>query len=526
VLNYFSLKFKKFQVSVVVRNAIANYMGNVLTALIAFIFIPVYIRYLGIGSYGVIGFFASLQTFLAFLDLGIGMAMNREMSRFYHDPSQADYLRRLSHSLQVVYWALGIVIGISLFLLSPFLAANWFTGNEMPTSTLYAAFSILALTMAVRWPYSLYSSGIRGMQHQVILNVHDISWAIIKNAGSWLVLKYYAADLGAFLWYQCIITFLQTAGTFAIIWYYMPRNKGSRNFIFDKQILKNISRYAAGMGGAFLLGSIIMQLDKILVSKMVKPSEFGYYMVAANVAILVYNASLPMYMAIFPHFAKLAHDKQEEQLKKDFHFYSKLLSTLMFPFSAVVFFAAEEALWLWTKDRELARTTAPILRIMIVGTTLNACITTVHTLLLAYNRIRIAFYSNLVACISMIPLTLLLVNMFGVKGGAVSVSILYACYFFVQVIMIFRNLGLQKLTMKWYISDILFILIPVAFAVFLSTHYWLSADTGWTKSVLVIKLSVIAIIAYVVSVISNDLLREKLVGKLFPGYIKSKTNNF
>src|SRR5258708_2560336 len=110
----------------------------------------------------------------------------------------------------------------------------------MPSSTLYAAFTILSLTLAVRWPYSLYSSGIRGMQHQVILNAHDLFWNVLKSVGSWLVLKYFSPTLDAFLWYQCLITFLQTAGTFIILWYYMPKTGTNKRVLFDKQALKNI----------------------------------------------------------------------------------------------------------------------------------------------------------------------------------------------------------------------------------------------------------------------------------------------
>lgn len=515
------MKVRGFKVSVVTRNTIANYAGNVLTALIAFIFIPVYIRYLGIGAYGVIGFFVSLQAFLVFLDLGIGMAINREMSRHYHDPSHADYLRKLSHSLQVIYWGMGAVIGLGLYLASPFFARNWFAGDEIPHNTLFAAFAVLSLTIAVRWPYSLYSSGIRGMQHQVVLNVHDFVWGLAKNVGSWLVLKYYSPTLDAFLWYQCIITFLQTAGTFVILWYYMPPAVGRRKFVFDKQTLKNISRYAAGMGVASLLASILMQLDKILVSKMVKPSEFGYYMVSTNIATLVYNASLPMYMSIFPHFAKLAHQQETEKIKKDFHFYSKLLSTLLLPFSAVIFFASEEVLWLWTKDQSLAYATAPILQIMIVGTTLNALITPVHTLLLAYNRVRFMLYSHLTACLLMVPLTMLLVNLYGVRGGALSVAILYVGYFTLQAIMIFRNLGFQNVLLKWYVNDILICWIAVSVIIFLASRYWLPVNpAAWTKSDLLIKLSVITITGYLVSVLCNDTLRKKISGNVMSRFGK------
>lgn len=43
------------------RNLIANYLGQSWTALMGLAFIPLYIKYLGIEAYGLIGLFALLQ---------------------------------------------------------------------------------------------------------------------------------------------------------------------------------------------------------------------------------------------------------------------------------------------------------------------------------------------------------------------------------------------------------------------------------------------------------------------------------
>ena len=46
-----------------------------------FVFVPVYISYLGIEAYGLIGLFATLQAWLSLLDLGLSPTLNREMAR-------------------------------------------------------------------------------------------------------------------------------------------------------------------------------------------------------------------------------------------------------------------------------------------------------------------------------------------------------------------------------------------------------------------------------------------------------------
>ncbi len=40
-------------------------------------FIPLYIKFLGIEAYGIIGFFTTLQAMFTLLDLGLGYTLNR-----------------------------------------------------------------------------------------------------------------------------------------------------------------------------------------------------------------------------------------------------------------------------------------------------------------------------------------------------------------------------------------------------------------------------------------------------------------
>jgi hypothetical protein len=64
------------------RNLIANYLGQGWRALMGLAFIPLYIRYLGIDAYRLIGIYAILTAWPGLLDLGMRPALGREMTRF------------------------------------------------------------------------------------------------------------------------------------------------------------------------------------------------------------------------------------------------------------------------------------------------------------------------------------------------------------------------------------------------------------------------------------------------------------
>ena len=55
--------------------------------------------------------------------------------------------------------------------------------------------------------------------------------------------------------------------------------------VFQKQLLKGIWRFTAGMSGISILAVILTQLDKVILSKMLSLEMFGYYTLASMVAM-------------------------------------------------------------------------------------------------------------------------------------------------------------------------------------------------------------------------------------------------
>lgn len=438
-------------------NIFANYGGNLLTALISLIFIPIYIRYLGIESYGILGFFVTIQGLLIFLDLGLGITINQEMARYYGNPEKIGYLNNLAYSLQIVYWMIGILIAIFLFLFTPYFSTHWFRESNINAHTLQQCFIIMLLTIAARWPYSIYSSGLRGMKYQVLLNAHDLVYNLIKAIGSWLVLLYIENTLFAFLLFQLAIILCQTISLHFVFWYKLPAANSVKKF--DKLVLKNIAKYAAAMGTAAILGSVVYQLDKIILSRMLKVEKYGFYTLAFNLAILVNNITLPIYMAIFPSFTELVHKNEQAEIQQKFHQYSKLIAGLVMPVSALIFFFSKELLFVWTKNIELAMNAAPVLQILIVATTLSAFMVIPHTLLLANKNVRFMLKTHIVAALIFIPLIFYLTSKYDIIGGAIALVILYGGYFFIQALLIIKKYNPAQI-FNWYVKDIgLYVLI-------------------------------------------------------------------
>ena len=63
------------------KNIIANYIGQFYLIVIGIIMLPFYLEYLGAEAYGLVGFFALMQSWMVLLDMGISPTLSREVAR-------------------------------------------------------------------------------------------------------------------------------------------------------------------------------------------------------------------------------------------------------------------------------------------------------------------------------------------------------------------------------------------------------------------------------------------------------------
>ncbi len=97
------------------KNVVANYLGQGWRALMGIAFVPVYIRYLGMESFALVGLFAMLQAWLALLDMGTKPALGREMARFTAGRHDVEFVRDLLRSIVIVGLATASIIAAGIY---------------------------------------------------------------------------------------------------------------------------------------------------------------------------------------------------------------------------------------------------------------------------------------------------------------------------------------------------------------------------------------------------------------------------
>ena len=410
---------------------IANYVGKAWTAIMSLAFIPVYIHFLGIENYGLVGFYITIQSLLSFVEMGFGTTINRELSRLSVSPENVHGLWETTRTLEYVYFVLAILAIFILGSLAPFIADHWIRADHLERDDLVLVIVMMGLVIGVRLPFSLYSGGLQGMQQQVKLNVMIMTIALIRAGGTVLVLMWVSPSIIAFFVWQLVVELTQTIFGRVMLWRSLPAIDYWRTFSFVR--LKNLARFSFSVGLVSATGTLLSQIDKLAVSNMLSIEMLGYYTFASAVAAGVLYFTYPITIATFPRLSALFAIGDGAALK---HIYRKtniFISTILFPIVFIIATFSEEILALWTGDISLAQKSANILALLVLGAGANGLYTMPYSLALAQGWTRILLYVNVIALVIFIPIVYLFIEHFGVIGSSFAWLILHLSYLLVPV---------------------------------------------------------------------------------------------
>jgi O-antigen/teichoic acid export membrane protein len=429
-------------------NAAANILGRGWSALLGFAFIPLYIRLLGIEAYGMIGFFSTLQAVFALLDMGLSTTLNREVARLSAQAGSAPQQRDLVRTLEVVYWLAAIVIGAIVMFAAPLIASHWITVERLPQQVVQQALMMMGLVIAMQFPFTLYQGGFAGLQRQVLLNAIVVIGATLRFAGVLPVLLLKPTVVAFFSW-QLLVSAIQTTLAAILLWRVLPSGPIAH---FRTALLRNVWRFA-GMTGISITVVVLVQMDKVILSKLLPLERFGYYVLASTIGGGLYMIISPLFAAVFPRFSQLIATGDERELAQLYHRASQAMAVILMPVALMVAAFAREAVLAWTRDANVASRTQWLVVLLTLGTALNGLMTVPYALQLASGWTRLTLVGNVVAIALLAPLNILLTHRYGEIGAAAVWVALNAGYVLISLRVMHRRLLVHELA-SWYRDDV------------------------------------------------------------------------
>jgi O-antigen/teichoic acid export membrane protein len=440
------------------KNVIANYIGNGWTAIMHLVFIPFYIKYLGMEAYGLIGFYAMLQTCLSLLDMGLTPTLGREMARFTGEAHTSNSIRTLLRSIEVLVFSIALIYMLFVWGGSGWLASEWLNADKLPLTVVTQACAIMGLVTGLRFIEGIYRGAILGLQQQVIFSAANSIMATLRGGGAVLVLAYYKPTIDAYFFWQALISLLTVITFISILYYYLP--KATEPIRFSINELKKVWRFAAGIMATTFLALILTQVDKVVLSRLLPLEEFGNYSLVATITNVLMILVAPITQAYYPKLAELKTRDSQETLTFTFHKGAQLATVITAAAFCVLFLFGNRVVALWTGKPELALKIFTLLRIMALGTFLNSLMHMPYMLQLSYGWSSFSAKVNLIAVVVLVPSILIVAPVYGPIGAASVWVVLNAGYVFISTYFMFRKILVGE-NLRWLKNDVL---LPCSFA--------------------------------------------------------------
>ncbi len=432
-------------------NTLANFAGRAWTTLLAFLFIPIYIKVLGIESWGLIGFFTTLLAVLNLLDLGLSSTLNRELARLSAEQDKGREQRDLVRTLEMIYWVVAMLLGLLVLAAAPVIARYWINSQELPVGTVTSAVRMMALVFILRFPVALYQGGLMGLQRQVLLNGILGGMGTLRSVGAVAVLWWISPTIQAFFIWQLLVSAFQTLALRSYLWRLLPHDTVRPRF--QKESLLGVWRFATGMAGIALVTVFLTNLDKVLLSKLLTLERYGYYMVGASAAGGIYILVAPFYIAAFPRFSQMVAAGEHEQVARLYHLLCQSVAVVVLPVVAVVSVFSPEALMIWTRNPAIVENSHLFVSLLVIGTGLNGLMNIPYALQLASGWTKLAFYQNVVSVSVAVPALIILTRLYGGVGAAVIWVVLNASWVLITPHIMHRRLFTTE-KWRWYFGDV------------------------------------------------------------------------
>lgn len=449
--------------SLIKRNIMANFAGQGWAALMGFIFVPFFLKFIGAEGYGLVGFFVLLSATMGLLDGGLGATATRQTAAFIeadHEGKAATVA--LIRMIEAFFWLVAALIGVAVALAAPLIATQWLKVENIRIPEVTVALRLMAAALVVQFPIAFYSGCLVGFQQQVTLNIINSVSATLRGIGAVLVLWLIAPTVQTFFAWQCVLSFVTVLSLRASCWRVL--GSPSKAKWFDLKALRAVGRFAVGVGGINIFGFLLTQVDKIILSKILPLQSFGYYTLAWTLGTFAYRFISPIFNAYYPRITQLAARvdqddfaglQQKTELVDVYMKASRVMAIVIVPFSVWLAFFSRELLELWTRDQAVAQAAAGALALIALGTMCNGFMHIPYGLQLASGWTGLAFWQNFIAVLLLVPLTYFFAIRYGLTGAALPWLILNVGYVLISAPLMYKVM-LNTAKWNWYRSSVVF----------------------------------------------------------------------
>jgi O-antigen/teichoic acid export membrane protein len=488
------------------HNIIANYASQIYCTLIGIVMVPTYVRYMGVEAYGLVGFFTTLQVWFLLLDMGLTPTMSRETARFRGGVIDALSLRRLLRALEGVFVGMAVLGAGVMIAAADSIAGGWLKAKVLSLDEVRNAVILIAVVVALRWVCGLYRGVLAGFEQQVWLSAFNIAGATARFVLVIPCFIYVGTSPTQFFTFQLIVAVVELA---VLVWHsyrILPAIDKDRRVEWQWAPLRSVLKFSLSIAFTNSVWVLVTQTDKLLLSKLLPLEEYAYFTLAVLVSGGVTAIAGPISVALQPRLAKLSAEGNDEALIRVYRNMTQLVGVIVIPIALVLAFFAEQVLWAWTGDINIARQAAPVLFLYALGNAILALGAFPYYLQFAKGDLTLHLIGNVLFIVLLVPALLLATWQFGVIGAGYAWLAANALYFIFWIPKVHERI-FKGLHVRWLLSDVCAIVLSTIVCAMVA-----EALLPWSqeRTPVVMEIAVLSVGLLVIAAAASSWVRDSI----------------
>jgi O-antigen/teichoic acid export membrane protein len=484
------------------KNIAANYISQIYSGIIGILTVPLYIKYMDSEAYGLIGFFGMLQAWFNLLDVGLSSTISRQTARFHAGALPDFEFRSLVVVLEKLFLLIAIIGGVILFVFSDWLASSWLKAVSLTNLDLIISLKIIAIVVALRWICGFYRGIIVGSERLIWISNFNSSIATGRFLMVLPVIILVNNSPIFFFGFQLLLSVIEIIALRCMAYRLVPKISDSSCINERFEIIKPFFSFAWKVAFTSTIWIFVTQIDKLVLSKFLSLSDYGYFSVVAMVASGISMVIGPITGVILPRITRIYTESSNEAFLSLYHQATQLVVVIALPITLVLAVFPHQVLWAWTGDVNLADRVSPTLSLYAIGYGILQVGGFPYLMQYAKGDLRLHLIGSILFLLLMIPIVIISTLHLGIKGAGLAWLICNLIYFLCWTPIIHKKF-MPGLHLRWLAFDIF---LPTLVAVFMVTFIMFFWDWSEHRLMLTFQLIIAGFMILGVSYLSASRL--------------------
>lgn len=378
--------------------------------------VPLYLKYMGLEAYGLIGVYATLQSWFSLLDAGLTPLLGRQVARWRAGAVSPVALLQFVRSMEWIFIGIASIACLAAIPSMGMVADLLGVGQRITRDEVVQALTIMVPIIALRWITGFHRAIITGAERIVLLGAMTAGFSTLRFLGILPVFMLVGTDPATFFLYQLMVAVVELVCLSVAAHRQLPR--ADQAIVWNWRPLRE--SFGLSLTIAFTAGAwvAVVNIDKLVLSTMLPLSEYAVFTIAIMAAGGINLIVAPMVTVVQPRLTRLVAMDDAVGAIQLYRQISRFIAVIAGSAGIVLALFSERILLAWIGDPAVVENGGMILALYAIGNGLLACAAPAYLLQFAHGRMRLHTYGTALLFVLLVPAIIIGASKGGAQGAA------------------------------------------------------------------------------------------------------------